>query len=807
MHHLTVDDLWRELRSFAETSLRRELEEVRKQIKHDVAHELSHTRNHFQPANSHHHHHQVHGSSHGFSAATVHYQSKLESADKASEILDDVGHADDGPNIEWMTRHMKGFVAQAEVRNAEEEMVEHAGAMHPRVSRRSLQRKGPVRALEHISPANAASAKIKKAGSDIRASWSNTRDSFVHRFRGSTKSNIDEFQLHRANTDNSGTVSDRRDSNTDSMPNSHFGFSEGADSWKQAPSPDAVQPLHLMTADHSSDDGSHDQRQSRDRISISSVQSTQSVESDAMTHQSTGRVMFGVRESEFSNGEFEGALSLGMPTGAKNTINGSLRTRWADFAGDSHMRDFVLALVRHEMFDMITGLLIVVNALTIGFQVDYMVRNVAMVPPLEYRLVEYFFCAAFAIELGLRVFAYRLQIFRIPGWRWNLFDAFVVTVQMAETCMTIIASSHDNSIKFDFSIMRVLRVLRLVRIVRLVRVLRVISELRTMVYSIFGTLKPFCWTVMLLALLVYMVGVQFTQLVADYKVGLKDESDEERPDDEDLNKHFGSLPRGLFSLYQSLTGGIDWGEVCWPLMNHITVWCGVVFSMYIAFAIFALLNVVTGVFVQSAMRAAKEDNDVYLVNHVRELFESTDTDGTGKITWEEFEDQLETKAMREYFKHIDIDISEAQGLFFLLDMDNSGTIDADEFLNGSLRLRGPAKAIEIALIMRTLKWIADQVKASRKLEEKMIVEIFRRRRLTTASPTNMNQEQVPKPKPVPETMPQRLVRPKSAGDVLSDEPVRTMGIKARAKTMNGDILPKSIEDVRSKLEDVEDEEC
>jgi len=279
--------------------------------------------------------------------------------------------------------------------------------------------------------------------------------------------------------------------------------------------------------------------------------------------------------------------------------------------------------------------------------------------------------------------------------------------------------------------MRILRVLRLVRIVRLVRVLRVISELRTMVYSIFGTLKPFCWT------------------------------------------------------------------VCWPLIDHVSPLAGVMFSIYIAFAIFALLNVVTGVFVQSAMRAAKEDNDVYLVNHVRELFENTDTDGSGKISWEEFEDQLESKAMREYFKHIDIDISEAQGLFFLLDMDGSGTIDADEFLNGSLRLRGPAKAIEIALIMRTLKWLAEHAQKSRKLQERIIVELVRR----TGRPTTVNQGQVLRPKSAGEHY---QVRPKSAGDVGFEEPVSpTLKKDSPSKTnllQNGQPLPKTIEDVRSKLD-------
>merc|ERR1712187_597276 len=42
---------------------------------------------------------------------------------------------------------------------------------------------------------------------------------------------------------------------------------------------------------------------------------------------------------------------------------------------------------------------------------------------------------------------------------------------------------------------------------------------------------------------------------------------------------------------------------------------------------------------------------------------------------------------------------EASGVFRLLDVDESGTIDLEEFLNGCLGLHGPAKAIDLATLM------------------------------------------------------------------------------------------------------------
>eukprot|EP00425_Heterocapsa_triquetra_P044336 CAMPEP_0195081072 /NCGR_PEP_ID=MMETSP0448-20130528/22630_1 /TAXON_ID=66468 /ORGANISM="Heterocapsa triquestra, Strain CCMP 448" /LENGTH=114 /DNA_ID=CAMNT_0040114075 /DNA_START=69 /DNA_END=410 /DNA_ORIENTATION=- len=73
------------------------------------------------------------------------------------------------------------------------------------------------------------------------------------------------------------------------------------------------------------------------------------------------------------------------------------------------------------------------------------------------------------------------------------------------------------------------------------------------------------------------------------------------------------------------------------------------------------------------------------------------------MTWEHFMSLLDRPEMRNYFQALELDTSEARGLFRLLDIDNSGTINAEEFLHGCLRFRGPAKALDLALIMREVR--------------------------------------------------------------------------------------------------------
>merc|ERR1712187_9201 len=77
-----------------------------------------------------------------------------------------------------------------------------------------------------------------------------------------------------------------------------------------------------------------------------------------------------------------------------------------------------------------------------------------------------------------------------------------------------------------------------------------------------------------------------------------------------------------------------------------------------------------------------------------------DEDGSGFISFNEIEDHLQSEAVQEYFKAIDVDPSEAKHLFEMLDINGSGEIDLEEFLSGCLRLQGPAKALDLLLVTR-----------------------------------------------------------------------------------------------------------
>merc|ERR1712203_646161 len=111
-----------------------------------------------------------------------------------------------------------------------------------------------------------------------------------------------------------------------------------------------------------------------------------------------------------------------------------------------------------------------------------------------------------------------------------------------------------------------------------------------------------------------------------------------------------------------------------------------------------MMNVIAGIFLDTAVNKARDEKESWLAQNARRVFTAADQDRSGMISWEDFENALHHGDMHTFFKAIDIDISEAKSLFDLLDLSGDGNISADEFLNGCLHVRGPAKSLDLFVL-------------------------------------------------------------------------------------------------------------
>jgi len=319
-----------------------------------------------------------------------------------------------------------------------------------------------------------------------------------------------------------------------------------------------------------------------------------------------------------------------------------------------------------------------------------MAQNQTEEIPFGLRVIELIFVAIFTTELVLRLFVHRFSFFYMSGCAWNWFDFFVVLLMLMEELTDALQKV------VDLQAMRVLRILRLIRVVRMVRIIHLIGELRTLATSIASSLKSLAWTVVMLMLLMFIVGVTLTQIVSDFRISNSEPGDHHG----ELGSKFGSVFISMLTLYQAFTGGIDWNDATEPLHEYVSVWLSPCFALYIAFVVLAMMNVVTGVFVESALKSAKEDRDSTIITNMRDLFGK---DGNDQMTREDFLAMSMSAEMCDYFETLDVDPSEAELVFRLLDADGDGTVDQTEFMNGCLKLTGPAKSLDISILRTELR--------------------------------------------------------------------------------------------------------
>jgi len=364
-------------------------------------------------------------------------------------------------------------------------------------------------------------------------------------------------------------------------------------------------------------------------------------------------------------------------------------------------------MVESAWFECTFIVLIVFNSIFVGVQVEYSAINMTYETPTIFFIIGVIFALMFTLELVVRIWAYGKQFFI---WSdvifWNYLDVFIVSSTLFELILDIITLGEDYSAegskRSNIRVVRILRIARFLRVVRIARVLRFVHALRTFIYSIMATLKALVWALVLLFGILYVFGILFTQTVSDYFI----EEDEANISQESavLHEFWDSLPKSMFTLFKSISNGISWHECVHAL--HVLGWIWVAaFLVFVSFTYFAVLNVVTGIFCQSAIDTAHNNEDLLvqeqmnqrdaLVTRMRKLFKELDTDESGSLTILELEYNLDVPDVRAVFDSLQIDTSDAWALFKLLDTDEGNEIDVDEFVHGLMRLKGEPKRSDI----------------------------------------------------------------------------------------------------------------
>lgn len=388
--------------------------------------------------------------------------------------------------------------------------------------------------------------------------------------------------------------------------------------------------------------------------------------------------------------------------------------------GERFRSPTALKLIKTMWYENMVMLMIFLNTFFIGWQVQHHAtsgRFAMYEEPLIFEVCEKIFLGFFAVEIIMRIAAFGTNFLSGSEAWWNAFDFVIVVMMLAEELEKMMMSSSSSL--GQAAALRTLRAVRVLRAFRMLYFAKYLQSLRVLLQTVIIALKSMVWTSVVVILLLYIFGVVFTQGVIDHCGSKGDCVDTAGTT---LLMRFGRIDRSLLSLFEAMTNGLSW-TVYMEALQDVPVFYHGLFIVYIAVACFAIMNVVTGIFVETTMRVAHVDRDALVQEEVKnkqnymiaaaQVFRDMDTDGSNEVTVEEFKKAMKDRRVLAYINALQLDFTDVMTLFVLLDRDSSGSINLDEFLRGCMRLKGEAKSIDIAKLQYQSEWLMHTVSVLR----------------------------------------------------------------------------------------------
>lgn len=352
------------------------------------------------------------------------------------------------------------------------------------------------------------------------------------------------------------------------------------------------------------------------------------------------------------------------------------------------------AIVEHRIFNGFITFAIISYSVYVGVETDYKDSGGSDM----WLAIEITYGSIFAIELILRVGAYGLSFFFGPNAGWNIFDFILVTSAVLDTfVITLLLSDSSDAL----GLIAALRILRMLRLARIFRLIRFVKELWLLLAGVLDALRTLFWAMLLIVLFIYVCGILMTRTVGQPHAG--------KPCDEDflgIDALFGTVPVSMFTLFAVLTTD-QWADIARCTMMY-EPWTWIFYLVFLACTAYAMMNVIVAVVVEGTMeQASQQKGDIHkkqeaerqeAIHKIGEVFKKADEDGNGLLTRQEFMTAVHQAEVQEYLMSSGIDLRLAGTLFDILDYDDSGCLDADEFVRGAMRARGDAQAKEILSI-------------------------------------------------------------------------------------------------------------
>ncbi|CAD7973462.1 unnamed protein product [Amoebophrya sp. A120] len=372
----------------------------------------------------------------------------------------------------------------------------------------------------------------------------------------------------------------------------------------------------------------------------------------------------------------------------------------------------VQRMVESLGFDLFFGLMICVNAFTIGSGAKY---REGEEKPSNVTMTENFFTGLFVGEFLLRVRAFGI-IWVFDAW--NFMDFLLVWVTGVLTLWVLEPAGMGHPILRGLV---VFRVFRLIRVAKELRMVPIFKELWMLVQGMYGSLTLIMWILTVGAVLLVFFSIFFMDLIGATLLY----------QGADLGNSFCGIDQYTETFcweYWSTMGGSmytllqmalfdGWSKIARVFMETTADYDNktsflLVMLLYVVFVAIVFLNIISGIVIQLAFAASEKDAEATKVRQqlvvqktTQELlmiFDDMDKDGSGELTKAEFANLLSDAKFINKMKILDIETHDLPDIFRICD-DGDGAVSSSEFCNGLVKMLKIPTALDMLSVTRTAR--------------------------------------------------------------------------------------------------------
>jgi hypothetical protein len=186
-----------------------------------------------------------------------------------------------------------------------------------------------------------------------------------------------------------------------------------------------------------------------------------------------------------------------------------------------------------------------------------------------------------------------------------------------------------------------------------------------------------------------------------------------------IEEFFGSLEQTALSLYQCTTGGMNWIDI-YRIVSKVGAFETTAFIFFIGFFGFAVVTILSGIFIEKALCAAQPDRESMALEQrrldesetaqLKDLLSTIDKEKRGKLRLEEFTCALDDMHVQAYLRSLGLAVNDANMFFHLL-VNQSGTdeLPIDDFAQRMCRMKGNATSMDLQSLMFEVSLIRKMV--------------------------------------------------------------------------------------------------